>query len=105
LTALAIASEWELVTTYAPIIGLACLSFNLISLASGYLGARAVQLGRPQATAIAFEIGVHNATIAIYIALNVVKMPGTAIAPAIYSLIMYLTAAAFAYWLIRQQKT
>ena len=101
LTALAIASEWELLTTYAPIIGLACLSFNLISLASGYLGARAVRLGRPQATAIAFEIGVHNATIAIYIALNVLKMPGAAIAPAIYSLIMYVTAGLFAYWLLK----
>ena len=84
---------------------LACLSFNLISLASGYLSARAVRLAKPQATAIAFEIGVHNSTIAMFIALNVLKMPATAIAPAIYSLIMYVTAALFAYWLLRQQKT
>lgn len=104
LTVLAIASEWQLLKTYAPIIGLACLSFNLVSLASGYLSARAVRLAKPQATAIAFEIGVHNSTIAMFIALNVLKMPATAVAPAIYSLIMYLTAALFAYWLLRQQK-
>jgi bile acid:Na+ symporter, BASS family len=104
LTVLAIASEWQLLRTYAPIIGLACLSFNLVSLASGYLSARAVKLAKPQATAIAFEIGVHNSTIAMFIALNVLKMPATAIAPAIYSLIMYVTAALFAYWLLRQQK-
>ncbi len=105
LTLLAIASEWQLLKTYAPIIGLACLSFNLLSLFSGYLSARAVRLAKPQATAIAFEIGVHNSTIAIFIALHVLKMPATAIAPAIYSLIMYVTAAAFAYWLLRQQKS
>lgn len=104
LTALAIASEWSLLTTYAPVIGLACLTFNLVSLASGYLSARAVKLAKPQATAIAFEIGVHNSTIAMFIALNVLKMPATAIAPAIYSLIMYVTAALFAYWLLRQQR-
>jgi bile acid:Na+ symporter, BASS family len=104
LTVLAIASEWQLLKTYAPIIGLACLTFNLVSLASGYLSARAVKLAKPQATAIAFEIGVHNSTIAMFIALNVLKMPATAIAPAIYSLIMYVTAALFAYWLLRQQR-
>lgn len=104
LTALAIASEWQLLKTYAPIIGLACLSFNVLSLASGYWSARAARLAKPQATAIAFEIGVHNSTIAIFIAVNVLKMPATAIAPAIYSLIMYVTAALFAYWLLRQQR-
>jgi len=105
ITTLAIVSEWTLLKKYAPIIGLACLSFNLISLASGYSIARAVKLAKPQATAIAFEIGVHNSTIAMFIGLHVLKMPATAIAPAIYSLIMYVTAALFAYWLLRQQKT
>jgi bile acid:Na+ symporter, BASS family len=104
LTILAVASEWQLLKTYAPIIGFACLTFNLLSLASGYFTARAARLAKPQATAIAFEIGVHNATLAIFIALHTLKMPAVAIAPAIYSLIMYLTAAAFAFWLLRQQK-
>ena len=104
LTLLAVASEWQLLKTYAPIIGLACLSFNVLSLASGYLAARAVKLTKPQATAISFEIGVHNSTLAIFIALHVVKMPAVAIAPAIYSLIMYVSAAAFAFWLLKHQK-
>jgi len=104
LTLLAVASEWELLKTYAPIIGLACLVFNILSLASGYLAARAVKLAKPQATAISFEIGVHNSTLAIFIALHVLEMPSVAIAPAIYSLIMYITAASFAFWLLKQQK-
>lgn len=104
LTLLAIASEWQLLKTYAPIIGLACLTFNLLSLATGYWVARAASLEQPQATAISFEIGVHNSTLSIFIALHVLKMPAAAIAPAIYSLIMYITAAAFALWLLRKIK-
>lgn len=104
LTLLAIISELELLKTYAPIIGLACLTFNLLSLAAGYWAARGARLAKPQATAISFEIGVHNATLSIFVALNVLNMPAAAIAPAIYSLIMYVTAAAFAYWLLRTSK-
>ncbi|MGH8109531.1 MAG: bile acid:sodium symporter family protein [Arenimonas sp.] len=104
LTLLAIVSEWELLVTYAPIIGLACLTFNLLSLATGYWSALSIKLAKPQATAIAFEIGVHNATLSIFVALHVLKMSAVAIAPAIYSLIMYVTAAAFAFWLLKNAK-
>lgn len=104
LTLLAIISEWALLKTYAPIIGAACLAFNLLSLATGYWTARAAKIAMPQATAISFEIGVHNATLSIFVALHVLKMPAVAIAPAIYSLIMYITAAAFAFWLLENAK-
>lgn len=101
LIVLAIISEWQLFVRYAPIVGVACLGFNLASLLSGYGAARAARLGRPQATAIAFEIGIHNSTLAIFIALQVLERPGAAVAPAIYSLSMYVTAALFAAWLLR----
>lgn len=104
LTILAVVSEWTLLKTYAPTIGFACLSFNLLSLAAGYWAARGARLAKPQATAIGFEIGIHNATLSIFVALHVLKMPAVAIAPAIYSLIMYVTAAAFAYWLLKTSK-
>lgn len=104
LTVLAVVSEWELLKTYAPLIGFACLMFNVLSLAAGYWAARSARLAKPQATAISFEIGVHNATLSIFVALHVLKMPAVAITPAIYSLIMYVTAAAFAFWLLRTNK-
>ncbi len=104
LTLLAIVSEWQLLKTYAPIIGAACLAFNILSLATGYWTARLAKIAKPQATAISFEIGVHNATLSIFVALHVLKMPAVAIAPAIYSLIMYVTAAAFASWLLKNAK-
>ncbi len=101
LIGLAIASEWSLLLTYAPVVGAACLLFNLISLGAGYGLARAVRLARPQATAIAFEIGIHNGTLAIFIALQVLQRDGAAVPAAVYSVGMYLTAGLFAWWLLR----
>jgi BASS family bile acid:Na+ symporter len=103
LIAMAIYSQWEIVIAYAPIVGMACLLFNLASLLSGYAAARAARLGEPQAIAISFEIGIHNGTLAIFIALEVLQRAQAAIAPAIYSLLMYLTAAAFTAWLLRRR--
>jgi BASS family bile acid:Na+ symporter len=99
---LAVASEWDLLTRYARVLGLACVGFNVVSLLAGFFAARAARLGTPQATAIAFEIGIHNSTLAIFIALEVLSRPAAAIAPALYSLSMYVTAALFAAWLLKR---
>jgi BASS family bile acid:Na+ symporter len=56
----------------------------------------------PQATAIAFEIGIHNGTLAIFVALHVLSMPGAAVVPALYSLLMYLTGGLFAWWVLKR---
>jgi bile acid:Na+ symporter, BASS family len=101
LIVLTVASEWQLFLKYAPIVGLACIAFNLISLGSGYGAARVARLPRPQAIAISYEIGIHNSTLSMFIALQVLSMPEAAIASAIYSLVMYVTASLFAIWLIR----
>jgi BASS family bile acid:Na+ symporter len=101
LIGLTVISEWRLFTDYAPVVGLACLVFNLLSLGSGYLAAKLARLARPQAIAISYEIGIHNGTLSIFIALQVLNMPQAAIASAIYSLIMYATAALFAVWLLK----
>ena len=61
----------------------------------------ALRLPRPQAIAIGMEIGIHNGTLAIYIALNVLGNPAMSIPAAVYSLVMFFTAAAFAIWLKR----
>jgi bile acid:Na+ symporter, BASS family len=101
LIVLTVASEWQLFLKYAPIVGLACIAFNLISLGSGYGAANLARLPRPQAIAISYEIGIHNSTLSMFIALQVLSMPEAAIASAIYSLVMYVTASLFAIWLIR----
>ncbi len=105
LIALAFISEWETVRAFLPVVGLACVAFNVASLASGYLAARAAKLAQPQAIAISFEIGIHNGTLAIFIAIEVLQRSQAAIAPAVYSLSMYLTGALFAAWLLHKRKS
>ena len=83
-------------------VGGACLAFNLVSMLSGYLAPLALRLPKGQAVAIAKEIGIHNAALAIFIALNVLRNPAAAVVPGIYSLVMYVTASAFAVWLLRR---
>ena len=104
LIVMAFVSEWDIVRLYAPVVGLACVLFNLASLLSGYFVARGVRLAEPQAIAIAFEIGIHNGTLAIFIAIEVLGRDAASIAPAIYALSMYLTGALFAAWLLHRGK-
>ena len=96
----ALAKEWETLRTWAPVVGLATLAFNLVSLAVGYFGPRVFGIGGRQAIAISMEIGIHNAALAITIALSPLLLDNAtmAIPAAIYGLIAYLTAAAFVYW-------
>jgi BASS family bile acid:Na+ symporter len=49
------------------------------------------------------EIGIHNGTLAIFIALNVLQNSTMSIPPAIYSLIMFFTAGVFGWWLGREK--
>lgn len=105
LITLAFISEWETVRSFLPVVGLACVAFNVASLLSGYLAARAAKLAEPQAIAISFEIGIHNGTLAIFIAIEVLQRAQAAIAPAVYALSMYVTGALFAAWLLHKRKS
>ncbi|GDY37552.1 bile acid:sodium symporter family protein [Acidovorax sp. NB1] len=99
---IAIAKEWSaLVESFAG-IGPAVLLFNVISLASGYYLARAAGLDKSMATAISFEIGIHNSTLAIFIALSVLDNFQLALPAAIYSVSMYLMATLFGTLVLRR---
>lgn len=97
LIAAAAAAEWSNIPAFFASVGLACLAFNLVSMAAGYLVPRAVALPDRQAIAIAMEIGIHNGALAIFIALNVLKSSAMSIPAAVYSIIMFVTAAIFAW--------
>ena len=88
LVFVAIAQEWNTLTQYFAVVGGACLVFNLLSMAVGYGVPLAVKLPDKQAIAIAMEIGIHNGTLAIFIALNVLGSSTMSIPAAIYSLFM-----------------
>jgi bile acid:Na+ symporter, BASS family len=95
--------EWDTFVRYAAVVGVAVVAFNLISLLAGYGASRALRLSVPQATAIAFEIGINNGTLAIFVALHVLSLAAAAVVPALYSLSMYATGALFAWWLLRRR--
>jgi BASS family bile acid:Na+ symporter len=78
-------------------LGLPILLFNVLSMAVGFYFPRWLNVGRKQAIAIGMEIGIHNGTLAIYIALNVLNNSTMSVPPAIYSLLMFFTAAAFGF--------
>lgn len=83
------------------LVGPAALAFNLVSLGVGYIVPRLARVERSQAIAIGMEIGIHNAILAITVALNVLGNAAMSIPPAVYSLIMLVTAAAFGFWVSR----
>jgi BASS family bile acid:Na+ symporter len=93
--AAAVLRERANLTLFLEQVGLAALAFNLASLAVGYFVPRLLRVERRQAIAIGMEIGIHNGTLAITIALNVLGDPVMSIPPAVYSLIMFFTAAVF----------
>lgn len=102
LVAGAIGENWKILGPALAAVGLACLAFNVISLAVGYAAPLVLRLPQRQAIGIAMEIGIHNGALAIYVALNVLKMPQASFAPAIYSLVMFVTAAVFVVLVTRR---
>lgn len=100
---LAVAKDWRTFVDYAPAVGGAAMAFNLLSMAVGYCVPRLLKLNLRQAIAIAMEIGIHNGTLAIALALSpaLLNNPTMAIPAAIYSLIMFVTAALFGLWVNR----
>ena len=98
----AIAKEWSsMVSTFAD-VGVAVIAFNLISLLAGYYLSRLAGLDQGMSTAISFEIGIHNSTLAIFIALAVLNNFQLALPAAIYSVSMYLSATAFGLLVLRR---
>lgn len=101
LIVVAFAGSADVIAGHIGVVGLACIAFNLISMAAGYAVPRLVRLPKRQATAIAMEIGVHNTALAIYVALNVLNQDVMAVPAAVYSLVMFVTAGLATWWLRR----
>ncbi|MGW3611108.1 bile acid:sodium symporter family protein [Micromonospora sp. NPDC005163] len=99
----AVLGERENIADYFVSVGLAVLAFNLLSLAIGYGVPRMAGVDRSAATAAGFEIGIHNSTLAITIALSPALLNNTqmAIPGAVYGIVMFFTAAAFGYLVTR----
>ncbi len=89
--------EQQTLAIYFKEVGVAAFVFNVLSMGIGYFIPRMLRIEKKQAIAIGMEIGIHNGTLAIYIAFNVIGNSTMSIPPAIYSLIMFFTAAVFGF--------
>lgn len=101
----ALAKEWQALSTTFAAVGPAVVTFNLVSLLVGFYLSRLAGLDKPTATAISYEIGIHNSTLAIFIVLAVLNNFQLALPAAIYSVSMYITATLFGLLVLRKTKT
>ncbi|EYC51285.1 bile acid:sodium symporter [Hylemonella gracilis str. Niagara R] len=100
---IAIVKEWTALSQTLVSLGPVVLAFNLLSLFAGYYLSRGAGLDQPMATAVSFEIGIHNSTLAIFVALSVLGNFQLALPAAVYSVSMYLTAALFGLLVLRRR--
>ncbi|MEP6560458.1 MAG: bile acid:sodium symporter family protein [Nakamurella sp.] len=71
--------------------------FCVVSLSIGYFVPRLLRVSRTQSIAAAFEIGIHNATLAIVIAQTVLGSIEMSLPAGIYGVLMFFLAAAFGF--------
>ena len=83
----------ENVGDYLADVGLAAAVFCAISLVTGYVVPRAAGVRDDQAIASSMEIGVHNATLAIFVAVEVLDSTEISVPAAVYSIFMFVLAA------------
>lgn len=86
---------------YLAQVGVAATLFCVVSLVVGFVVPRLVGLTPAQAVASSFEIGVHNATLAIYVAVEVLDDTAISVPAAVYGLLMFPLAAVWGVVLTR----
>jgi BASS family bile acid:Na+ symporter len=99
----AVASNWSLLVDNIAQLALITVAFCVISLSVGYLVPRWLKVGPRQAIASSFEIGIHNATLAIVIATTVLGSTELSLPAAVYGVLMFFIAFGFGF-LIRDRR-
>jgi bile acid:Na+ symporter, BASS family len=94
--------QLENVGDYLADVGLIAALFCAVSLLVGYFVPKAFGVTGPQAIASSMEVGVHNATLAILVAVEVLDEVEISVPAAVYSLIMFLFAALWGTWVSRR---
>jgi BASS family bile acid:Na+ symporter len=84
--------------------GLAALTLNAFTMLVGYYSAKIFKIVNKQAISISIESGIQNGTLAISIAVVLLGNSAFAIAPAIYSLLMFFTGGVIIYLATRKNK-
>lgn len=99
----AAASSFDLLASNFAVLGGIAVVFCGLSLTVGYLVPRLLRIEQPQAVASAFEVGIHNATLAIVVAQGVLGRPDMSLPAAVYGVLMFPVAALFGLWVTRRR--
>ena len=100
-----ILKEKEHIIPYFKQAGLITLALNICTMAFGYFSSKLLRLAPKQAVSISIESGIQNGTMAIMIATVLLSNTAYAIAPAIYSLIMFGTGGLMIVFFSKKAKT
>lgn len=100
----ALAGAWDVFLDNVVAVGTVSLVLCTLSLLIGYWVPRLAGVSRSQSIASGMEVGVHNATLAITIAVTVLGNTELSVAPAMYGLLMFFPAAAAGVILARRSR-
>lgn len=95
----AIVSNLDMLLENLGQLSLITVLFCLLSLSVGFFVPRLFKVERKQAIASSFEIGIHNATLAIVIAQTVLGNMELSLPAAVYGVLMFFVALAFGFGL------
>ena len=95
----------ENIADYLVDIGVVAALFCLLSLSIGYVVPRIFGIEDRQAIASSMEIGIHNSTLAITIAVSLLDNVQLAVPAAVYGVLMFPLAAAFGAAITRKSRT
>ncbi|RYG17731.1 MAG: bile acid:sodium symporter family protein [Caulobacteraceae bacterium] len=98
----AAASSFDLLASNFLLLGGIATVFCILSLTVGYVVPRLLKIEKSQAVASAFEVGIHNATLAIVIAQGMLGQPEMSLPAAVYGVLMFPIAALFGLWITRR---
>jgi BASS family bile acid:Na+ symporter len=101
----AIASNRQILVDNFAQLSLITAVFCICSLAIGYLVPRLFHVSQSQSISSAFEIGIHNATLAIVIAQTVIGSVEMSLPAGVYGVLMFFLAAAFGFWIRGRAET
>jgi BASS family bile acid:Na+ symporter len=85
----ALLAERENIADYIADVGLVASVFCLASLTIGYLLPRLAGVTERQALSSAFEVGIHNSTLAIAVGVSVLGIETLAVPAAVYGVLMF----------------
>ena len=96
----AVIAEHERVLDNLDEVALAAITLNVAAMTISFAIARVARLGDRQSTAIAIELGIHNAVLAIAVGASISTL--LTIPAAVYSAFMFISAGLFARLMYRR---